>query len=204
MSERSINIKDNLTYYIGWKICRFVFFTLRRCKVEGLENIPQRFPFIIAPNHASYIDPPLVGAACEFPLNYMAKKELFFVPVLGFLLPRINVFAVNRKTGDVAAIKTALKILKMSKPLLIFPTGTRRKSGTSDSPVKTGVGYFACHMQIPVVPVYLKNTDKFLSFKPIKVIFGKPILPPENYTKSDYESFSKKIMEEINNLKSKN
>ncbi len=198
MSGRSI--KDNFTYYIGWKLCRFLFLTLRRCKAEGIDNIPHSAPFIVASNHASYIDPPLVGAVCKIPLNYMAKKELFSVPLLGFILPRINVFPVNREASDVGAIRTALKILKASKSLLIFPEGTRGKNISEDSSIKTGIGYFACQMQIPVVPVYLKNTAQFFSLKPIKVFFGKPIFPPKNYTKSDYESFSKKIMKEIENL----
>jgi len=199
--------KGNIIYRIGWNLCRFLFFNIRRAKVVGLENIPPTNAFIVAPNHISYIDPPIVGASCKFALNYMAKKELFSIPILGWLLPRINVFPVDRGKGDIGAIKTAIKILSDGKPLLLFPEGTRGKNRKIPKLPRMGVGYFAHKLNAPVIPVRLINTDSFFSFwKPIKIIWGKPLYyTSENETtstekKADYSSFTQKVIDNIYNL----
>ncbi len=198
MSEK-VKLLDNPLYYIGHSVFRFLFFSLRRCKVYGLENLPES-PFIAAPNHASYIDPPLVGASLNRPLFYMAKKELFEIPILGFFLRKVNVIPVNRAAADFGAIKNALKILRTSGCLVIFPAGTRVKSKKTPGALKMGVGFFSVKTQLPVAPVFLKNTDKFLSFKPIEVRWGKPLTPPAEQDKSSYEKFSVTIMDEIEKL----
>jgi len=194
--------KGSVIYRIGWQLCRFLFFTLRKARARGLENIPPDGAFIAAPNHASYIDPPLVGASCNFALNYMAKKELFSVPVLGWILPKINVFPVERTSSDIGAVRTALKILSDGKPLLLFPEGTRGKSRKILKTPKLGVGYFASRANVPVLPVRVVNTDSFFSpHKPIEVIWGKPMYPPQSGEKANYSAFTSKIIEAIYQLK---
>lgn len=198
MSKR-VNLRDNFLYFIIWGLVRFIFFTLRRIKIKGTENIPEE-SVIISPNHRSYLDPLIVGAACNIFLSYMAKKELFSIPVLGYILPKINAFPVDRESSDVSAIKTALRILQADSSVVIFPEGGRRRGKSIDDSFKHGIGYISCKTQKAVIPVYLKNTDAFFSLKPIEVIFGKAIYPPVNYIKSDYELLTGKIRDEMKNL----
>ncbi|MDI6756550.1 MAG: lysophospholipid acyltransferase family protein [Endomicrobiia bacterium] len=176
-------------------LCRFVILGLRRVKVRGLENIPSQGAFIVAPNHSSYLDPVLVGSSCPFAISTMAKKELFSVPIFGRILPKINVFPVEREASDVGAVRTALKILKKGGPLLLFPEGSRGKKGRK-SP-KLGVGYFAAKAGVSVVPVLVTGADSFFSFKSIEVIWGEPVIAHENPSKDDYAKFTEDIIKKI-------
>lgn len=195
MSER--RDKGSLIYRAGHWLVRFLLLGLRRAKVRGLENIPSEGAFIVAPNHSSYLDPPLVGAACPFAICTMAKKELFSVPVLGMILPRINVFPVERGASDVGAARTALKILEKGRPLLLFPEGTR--GGKMNKAPKLGVGYFAAKAGVPVIPVLVTGADSFFSFKTIEIIWGEPLeaKASDNPSKDECARFTEEIIKKI-------
>jgi len=168
--------------------------------VIGAENIPASGGVIIAPNHASYGDPPLIGASMTRPLYFMAKKELFDVPVLGALIRRTNAFPVSRGRQDIASVRFAGELLKDGRPLLIFPEGTRSKTG-SFGKARPGVAMIACHAQVPVVPVRIINSFYLGSFRPLTVIFGKPIMPPAECRGHDaYLIFAEHILAEIKKL----
>lgn len=172
-----------------------LFKTIWRLRVEGHENIPHEGGVIIAPNHLSMADPPLTAAAMQRPLYFMAKKELFDIPVLGFIIRRTNTFAVRRGQGDIGAFRTAQRLLEEGKAVLVFPKGSRKSSV-----VFPGVGMLSCMANVPVVPVKITNTDKIGKLKSLSVKFGKPIYPPPEFAKETYQKISEQTMEAIAKL----
>jgi 1-acyl-sn-glycerol-3-phosphate acyltransferase len=140
-----------------------------------------------------------MGASLRRPLHFMAKKELFDTPVLGFLIKRTNAFPVKRGQQDVGAFRKAFGLLESGEPLLVFPEGTRSKDGNFGK-ARAGLGMIACTAQVPAVPVRIINSDKLKYFKKLTVIFGKPVYPPKEYTKESYLEFSGNVLEEIKRL----
>lgn len=194
-----MKIKSSWLFYFGRFLFWALFKTVWRCEVSGHGNIPLEGGAIISPNHKSYADPPFTGSCMKRPLHFMAKEELFKIPVLGFLIKRTNAFPVTRGKGDVGAFKTALSLLENGECVLVFPEGGRAKEADF-RPAKQGVGMLACMSQKPVVPARIFNSDKLFAFKKMKIVFGKPVYPPKDYSKDTYKEFSDKVMEEIKKL----
>ena len=177
-----------------------LFKIIWRSEESGRENIPAEGGVIISPNHKSFADPPYTGSAMKRPLHFMAKEELFSVPVLGYLIKQTNAFPVARASqGDVGAFKTALNLLENGEAVLVFPEGGRAKN-EAFRPAKQGVGMLACRAQVPVVPARITGSDKIGSFAKLKIIFGKPIYPPKEYSKDTYMKFSQEVMDSIQGL----
>ncbi|MDR2426913.1 MAG: 1-acyl-sn-glycerol-3-phosphate acyltransferase [Endomicrobium sp.] len=191
--------KSPILFYVGRFLFYLCFRFIFRCNVEGRENIPKECGIIIASNHISVWDPPLTGSMMERPLNFMAKQELFDIPILGFLIKRTNAFPVKRGTQDMSAMRNAFSLLENGNALLMFPEGTRSKDGCLGK-ARAGVGMVACHAQVPVIPVKIENTNNVLKLKKIKIKYGIPIMPPKEYSKSDYIRFSQKILDQINEM----
>lgn len=198
--ERALSVSSSWMFYAGRFMFWLFFKTLWRLKIEGQENIPKTGGVLIAPNHMDYIDPPLTGSSMARPLHFMAKSELFDVPVLGFLIKRTNAFPVKRGRQDVGAFRNALRLLEAGEPLLVFPEGTRSKDGNFGK-ARPGLGMMACMAQVPAIPVRIINSNGLWSFKRLEVIFGKPIFPPKEYTRQSYNQFSETVLEEIKKLK---
>lgn len=194
-----INIKSGFLYYFGRFLFKVMFIVLYRCKSEGQENIPENSGVIIAPNHMSFFDPPLTGCFMKKDLFFMAKQELFSVPVLGFLIKRTNAFPVKRGMQDMSAFRNAFVLLENKKALLMFPEGTRSKDGRLGK-ARAGLGMVACNARVPVVPVKITNTDNMRKFRQIKIKYGKPVMPPQQYTREDYLKLSEKVLREIESL----
>ncbi|MEA5000571.1 MAG: lysophospholipid acyltransferase family protein [Endomicrobiaceae bacterium] len=194
-----INIKSGFLYYFGRFLFKVMFIVLYRCKSEGQENIPENSGVIIAPNHMSFFDPPLTGCFMKKDLFFMAKQELFSVPVLGFLIKRTNAFPVKRGMQDMSAFRNAFALLENKKALLMFPEGTRSKDGRLGK-ARAGLGMVACNARVPVVPVKITNTDNMRKFRQIKIKYGKPVMPPQQYTREDYLKLSEKVLREIESL----
>ncbi len=194
---------NKILYFIGWVFYRGIFKLFWRLKISGIKNVPSKGAFIIAANHISLVDPPLVGASLTKPIFYMAKKELFNIPVFGWILKNVNAFPVDRKKGDLRAIKTAKKLLQEGKALLIFPQGGRRPEENFET--KNGVGILSCWTQVPVVPCCIINSNKLKNFMQLQVHFSKPIFPPQQkeYTKETYKEMTKKVIDEIKCIKEK-
>ncbi len=127
-------------------------------KVQGREYIPKDGAFILAPNHISYFDPPLVGSFVPRRVHFFAKQELFKVPILGALIKRTNVHPVKRGVFDRGAITTAVKILKAGNPLAVFPEGTRGVFGEFLDP-KPGIGMIARKAEVPIIPCYIEGAE---------------------------------------------
>jgi 1-acyl-sn-glycerol-3-phosphate acyltransferase len=159
---------------------------LYRLEMTGRENIPARGPVIVVANHSSYIDPIIAGLANRRQIHYMAKAELFEIPVLSWLIRRLNAFPVRRETADRTAIRTALDLLARGDVVLLFPEGTRyRLEGLG--PIQPGAGVIAEKAGCPIVPITLIGTDMVLPdgarlprFPKISAIVGEPMMPEAN------------------------
>ena len=194
-----IGKRSSFLYYLGKFVFKWMFILIYRCKSSGQENIPENTGFIIAPNHLSFFDPPLAGCFMKQDLFFMAKQELFDVSVLGFLIKRTNAFPVKRGAQDMSAFRNAFTILENKKALLMFPEGTRSKTGQLGK-ARAGVGMVACNCQVPIVPVKIVNTNNMKKFKKIEVKYGKPIYPPKEHVKEDYLKIAQQVLDEIKNL----
>lgn len=157
-------------------VLNFVFFVCLGLKVEGRENIPDKGAIIIAPNHKSYWDPPVIGTAVNNRvIHYMAKEELFKNPIFGWLIRQFGTFPVKRGTVDRQAVRQAVRELKTGNPLGIFPEGTRiKREGLGR--FHSGMASLALMTGTPVVPVAVLGTmDLPKKNGPLAVLIGKPI-----------------------------
>ncbi|MGM0568435.1 MAG: lysophospholipid acyltransferase family protein [Elusimicrobiota bacterium] len=166
-------------------------------KVSGWKNLPRNKAFIFAANHNSLIDPPLAAAALKTPLHFMAKKELFDIPLFGKLIRKANAFPVRRNASDKSAIKKAMKILSSNKSLLVFPEGGRRESGSA----MKGVSFLAHKTSALVVPVGMKNNYDLHHMRRLYVNIAEPVkfpLPPHTKASAqEYEKFAAEILKKI-------
>jgi 1-acyl-sn-glycerol-3-phosphate acyltransferase len=148
-----------------------IFFRLyNRWEVSGREHVPEAGGVLLVANHTSYSDPPIVGAACPRPVHFMAKAELFDMPVLGGFIRRTHAFPVQRGTADRSALRRGVRLLDEGKVLLIFPEGTRSHDGRLKE-FEIGAAFMALSAHAQVVPMAILGSDRFLPR-------GKPILLP--------------------------
>ena len=150
-----------------------------RLNVEGTENIPKDGPLVIASNHLSLLDPPVIGVAATRKVHFMAKQELF-VPILGDIYKALGAFPVRRGGADRAAIKHGIDILKDNKVLAIFPEGTRSKTGKLGK-AEPGALMMASKAMANIVPCCVMGTDyrrQGRIWPKVTVRFGKPIYFP--------------------------
>ena len=191
-----------MNYYLVRFTSYVIFKLFYSLKVYGSENLPKE-GFIIASNHGSLADPPLIGASLSKPVYFMAKKELFDIPFFGALIKSTHAFPVKRGRGDIASIKKSISLLKSGKAILVFPQGSRKKHKQK---VQKGLSLLAHKAGVPVVPSRIVNNEKIknFNFKPLKYIIGKPLyFPKDSSEKSDsksYEDFANKVMDAINQL----
>ena len=172
----------------------------------GRENIPQIESFIMVSNHGSLLDPPLLGHALGRNISFMAKAELFKIPLLGFIIKSCGAYPVRRGIADKNTIKTACKKLSNNNCIGIFIDGTRQKNGRVNRP-KQGAALLAFKNQKLLLPVAIVNSHKLIRFKffipffsKIIIKVGKPIQPPQSSLKDDLNSLTKELQENINNL----
>ncbi|MBI3315895.1 MAG: 1-acyl-sn-glycerol-3-phosphate acyltransferase [Candidatus Omnitrophica bacterium] len=179
---------------------------------RGAENVPQdRRGVILAPNHASYLDPPIVGVALKRPVTYLAKEYLFKPFPLGHILTWIGVLPIKGRADDFRSVRQLLRVLEDGQCVVIFPEGTRTSDGRFQDP-EGGVGFLAAKSRSWVVPVYIQGTfeafprsAKFFKCCAVKVFFGKPFIPAEDSgllkKEAHYLAVSQKIMSEIEKIK---
>lgn len=181
-----------------------VFSIFFRWKVTGAENIPAAGGVIIAANHVSLWDPPVLGTAIPRRIHFMAKEELFTNPVFRWLITKLGAFPVKRGIADRTAIRTALSLLENGSVLGLFPEGTRSKTGVLGAP-EPGLAMLAIKAGVPVVPAAIIGTNKVLRdghvFPQFRVIFGKPLfLARDTAGKDSLDVLSGKVMGEIDRL----
>ena len=169
-------------------------------RIVGLENVPASGGLVVAANHISNLDPPILGAALPRPVFYMAKKELFAIPVLGPLIRRLNAFPVDRAAGGTAALRASLRLLKAGRCVGMFPEGGRNVTGTNEE--KGGAAFLAAASGVPVLPAAIVGTRRLRPRHRITVVFGAPLHLTRN-RKSDGDDLAKgtaEIMQRIRAL----
>lgn len=176
------------------------FSTVWRMRVYGWENVPQDGPLIIASNHVSYFDPPVLGSASPRRLSYMAKEQLFHIPILGAAIAAVGAYPVDREGSATAAVKRSVEVLRKGGAIGIFPEGTRNFSGTNAA--RGGVALLASLGKAPVVPACLIGTGEAKRFSRFQVIFGKPLSLPQDRkaTRDEMANFTDEVMRAIRAL----
>ena len=187
-----------------------------RFESYGSENVPDEKEgrgVILAPNHASFLDPPLVGISTRRRVTFLAKDYLFKAFFVGFVLRKIEAFPIKTDTGDLKSIRELVRLLKKSKCVVVFPEGTRSPDDSLREP-ESGIGFLAMKSEAYIVPVYIQGTFKafprgvkFFKCHKVRAYFGKPFIPAldeEIVKQTDpYKTTSLKIMAEIKALKEK-
>lgn len=184
---------------------RLIFYTLFRTRVYGRENIPAEGAVILAANHASNIDPPLMASLIERPVSYMAKIELFENPIFGAAIRRCHAFPVKRGESDRGAIKAAVTVLKEGRVLGLFPEGTRSKTGELQK-AEAGVALIAAMTGAPIVPVAILNSHRIFAngglIPQLRIMYGVPIsFHGDRKSKEALDAFSAEIMVHIAQMK---
>ena len=191
------------TFRVVQWVVRLVFRMLYRIRAEGIENIPLTGGVVIASNHASFVDPPGIG--CVFPreISFFAKKELFSIPVFREFLVWANGVPVDRTGDSSRALMEMIKRLKGGWAVLVFPEGTRTKTGEFLEP-RSGAGMAAVSAGVPVVPCWVEGSFRPRMFRSRIVFHFLPPFRPEDVPaesrKEQYSLVSKKIMCDIRRL----
>jgi 1-acyl-sn-glycerol-3-phosphate acyltransferase len=144
-------------YRFTWGMCRLVFGIYFRWRIHGPENVPLAGPVILASNHASFLDPPLIGSAIPRPINYLARESLFRVPLFGAYIRGLNSVPVDRDGAGAKGLKMILSRLLDGGGIILFPEGTRTTDGELQA-ARSGVGLTVIKSTAPVVPVRVFGT----------------------------------------------
>ena len=171
----------NLVYFLGWCFFRTVFKLYFRWRVYNSERVPSEGPVILASNHASFLDPPLVGAGLKRGINYLARENLFRFPVMGWVLRNWQVVPVDREGGGARGLKAILDRLLDGGAIILFPEGTRTRDGKLQ-PARSGIGLTVIKSDAPLVPVRVFGTFeaygrhmRFPRPRRVAVKYGQPM-----------------------------
>lgn len=194
--------------------CRFVAGSFvkifYRHKTYGIEHLGKKGA-VIAPNHASYLDPPLIGVSCPIPVHFLAKSTLFKKPYFAWFFKKLNTHPLERGRGNASTIKLASRLIKNGEKLVLFPEGRRSKSGELQKG-ENGIGFLVLLTQCEVIPVYIHGADKIwnthqsypkLSGK-TACVFGSPLYFDDYFEKDKKEAMqliSDRVLEAIAELK---
>ena len=197
-------------YQFHYQLSRFLARTLFDFQVVHGDRILEHGGVILAMNHESYLDPPLVGIACQREIYYLARKTLLDVPLLGAMLPHLNVIPVDQEKADMSALKTVIKVVRAGQATVIFPEGTRTLDGRIQG-AQPGLGLVIAKTQAPVVPMRIFGAHRAFPsggkprvFNPIKIVVGHPI----HFSRADvsgdgrafYQGLSQRVMDEIESI----
>lgn len=165
-----------LRFFLFW--ASRLFFHL---EVRGREYIPKEGGFILASNHASFLDPILLGVACPRILNFAARDSLFKIPLFGLLIFNVGAFPIKRWSADLSAVRESVRRLQAHTGLVVFPEGTRSVNGQLQA-ITHGFVLLASKAGVPIVPVWIKGSYKawgrrspMIRPSKITVVFGQPV-----------------------------
>jgi 1-acyl-sn-glycerol-3-phosphate acyltransferase len=177
-----------------------------RIRIYGAENVPQSGPLVVISNHASYFDPPIVSSCVLRPVAYMAKEELFNIPVLAQAIKLYGAYPVSRGTADRTAIRSALECIENGWAVGVFLQGTRTPDGRITDP-KRGAALLAAKAKAPILPVSLWGTEGILQkgstiprAVPLTVRIGKVIDAPSSTNKEELQALTQKCAAVINGM----
>ncbi|HWW01147.1 MAG TPA: lysophospholipid acyltransferase family protein [Candidatus Acidoferrum sp.] len=172
----------NPIYFLGWISFRALYRFYFGWRAYNAERVPLSGPVILASNHASFLDPPLVGSGVRRGINYLARENLFRFPVLGWILRRWQVVPVDREGGGAKGLKAILDRLLAGGAIILFPEGTRSRDGKLQ-PARSGVGLTVIKSSAPVIPVRVFGTYeaygrhmRFPRPRRVAVKYGRPML----------------------------
>jgi len=167
-----------ILYRLGHTFYRVLFGLSGGIRIHGAEHIPQSGGFLICANHRSLLDPPAIGTVFKRAIGYLAKKELFAIPMFGKALPRVNAIPVDRDRLGKDTVKAIMHQVKSGVPVVVFPEGTRSRTGKLGEG-KAGVGFLTKLVGAPVLPAYIQNTAlwprTWKKSQRMAIFFGKPI-----------------------------
>jgi len=169
------------TYRTAWCLSRWVARAVFRTRIEHVERIPAVGPVILASNHASLADPPLIGGSVPRAVSFLARDTLFQIPILGWYIRKLNAVPVNREGGGGAGLKAILDRLHAGSAILLFPEGTRTTDGRL-RPARSGIGLTVIKSGAPVIPMRLHGTfeawgrhRRFPGPGRFRVVVGEPL-----------------------------
>lgn len=205
-----LGICSDIAYFVSrfsFEIILRLFFDL---KVIGKKNVPAKGPFIIAANHVSYMDPPILGSVTNKRLYFITADYLYKNRLLGWWYKSVGCVKVRRGRPDHTALRRIFSLLRAGKSIAVFPEGARSDDGKTGEPL-AGIGFIALKSKAPVIPCLIKGSEKALpkgakSFKRSKVsiIVGGPIKSEDfdcgENKKEAYRLFSNKVMNNIAHL----
>ena len=203
-----------MLYNIAHFVVSFLAKHLFKLRVEGFQHIPEHGPLIIAANHASHLDIPLLGCTLHRRANFVGKSELFEIPILGWILRLLGGIPIRRGRVDHRAIAEIRTKLQQGSILVFYLEGGRTPDGMLQKP-KAGIGMIAAMTGAQVVPAYIKGTyqalpkgKKWFRSVPISIVYGPPVdfsnWGYDNEGKADYQEISNGIMREITTLSGEN
>jgi 1-acyl-sn-glycerol-3-phosphate acyltransferase len=201
----------NPWYFTVYHLTRLIARVFFRFRIRHPERMIQEGPVILAMNHESYLDPPFAGIGCQRAIYFLARKSLFDVPVLGWILPKLNVIPVDQEGGDRTALKALIRILRANHCALVFPEGSRTLDGNFQ-PAQPGVGFVIAKTLAPVVPMRIFGAHRALPrgggklrFCRITIAIGEPLrfsaAEVEGYGREVYPRLSQRVMDAIAALK---
>ncbi len=180
----------NPYYWLGYHFSRLLARLFFGFRIVHRERMIQTGPVILAMNHQSFFDPPLAGNACDRAIYFLAKKSLMKTPVLGWLLPKLNVIPVEIEGNDRSALKALIRILRDGHCALVFPEGSRTPDGNLQPPL-AGLGLVIAKTRAPVVPMRIFGAfdawpigGKIHLWRRITIVVGDPI----NFSDPDFET----------------
>jgi 1-acyl-sn-glycerol-3-phosphate acyltransferase len=206
MNDREPFISLMLYHLFKWSVVSPMLHTYFRGRIDGAEHVPQHGPLIVVSNHASDFDPPILSSCMRRPVSFMAKEELFQVPVLSRAIRLYGAYPVKRGSPDRSAIRAALAQLEAGWAVGIFLQGTRTVDGRIPSP-KLGAAMIAAKTQAPLIPVSLWGTQAIITKGsklphpvPVTVRIGEPIPPPRSTKRDDLERMTQHCVEIIHGM----
>lgn len=204
--EREPLISLALYHAFKWSVVSPMLHAYFGGKIYGVENVPQTGGLVIVSNHASYFDPPIVSNCVCRPVAYMAKEELFKIPVLAQAIKLYGAYPVSRGTADRGAIRYALEYLENGWAVGVFLEGTRTSDGRIHDP-KRGAALLAAKAKVPLLPVSLWGSEKIVQpgtpiprKVPLTIRIGKLIATPSSTSKEELEAITRQCAEAINRL----
>ena len=150
---------------------------LYRVRVIGAENEPENAPFIVCANHISVQDVLILAACLKHPMRFLAKAELFRIPVIRGICRAFGAVPVERTRGDVGAIRRSIEVAKSGEILAVFPQGTRQKGkNPADTPIKPGSAMIAARAGVPILPVCIRiKKERYAFLRRVDIIIGQPL-----------------------------